>query len=656
MTDSNENITLEELIEKHPLSVRAVGICMRNDLTTLNRLSCHYEKYQTFKNLQGCGERVEYELIELLNKFLFKKEDKTSSLTADIKEIPPSYKDLTPFKKSTLSHHIEYLLSTLTARALNCLIQQCGNSPTKFLLEKVIESDYDFQNIRNAGEKTVQELNNFRDKVKSFIITLNQLPDSELSKEYTRLILKNSFPGLSITFEKDIQGVFDESGRIKLFTLINKLLSEGVAFNASEQKIFEATFCFPKNGNKTLEQIAVELSLTRERVRQLKNNLEEEIGNYFTFILNLNINDICNYEISNSNSLIIIDEEKAKVINRKENVHFTKIFYSVILGILLKNTHSVLGGDEVIHGKRKAKGLRRFRNCYLIEHDLFKSLNFENFLEDVYLKLNEKITDSYSIYFEGYLFDFFKSGSPKHISKIMPICEQLLLHEFDLVIDSDGFLHFERNTKKLTYEYAFEILEQSNSLMTVEEIADAINKKYPELEVNGASIRSSLQREKELFIYIGRSSTYGLRRWEKEQENLKGGTIRDIVEEYLELADVPKHIGEIMEYVLRFRDTNEKNVLSNIKLEENERFTFYDGGFIGIKGKNYAPESINFKKAIGTRFTKAFMSKFNNWNFDDVIAFYVTNYGYTPVQLKYLFENKCNEGEIQIIDNKIILT
>ena len=192
--------------------------------------------------------------------------------------------------------------------------------------------------------------------------------------------------------------------------------------------------------------------------------------------------------------------------------------------------------------------------------------------------------------------------------------------------------------------------------MTVEEIADAINKKYPELEVNGASIRSSLQREKELFIYIGRSSTYGLRRWEKEQENLKGGTIRDIVEEYLELADVPKHIGEIMEYVLRFRDTNEKNVLSNIKLEENERFTFYDGGFIGIKGKNYAPESINFKKAIGTRFTKAFMSKFNNWNFDDVIAFYVTNFGYTPVQLKYLFENKCKEGEIQIIDNKIILT
>ena len=76
MTDANENITLQELIEKHPLSVRAVGICMRNGLTTLYRLSYHFEKYKTFKNLQGCGDKVEYELTELLNKYQFKKEER----------------------------------------------------------------------------------------------------------------------------------------------------------------------------------------------------------------------------------------------------------------------------------------------------------------------------------------------------------------------------------------------------------------------------------------------------------------------------------------------------------------------------------------------------------------------------------------------------
>ena len=160
-------------------------------------------------------------------------------------------------------------MSTLPVRALNCLIQQFGNSPTKTLLEKAVETNFDFQDIRNAGEKTVQELNSFRSKVKSFITTLIQLPDTELSKEYTKLILKNTFPELSKNFEQEIQGIFDESGRIKLFTLINKLLSEGVAFSLNEQKIFEATYCSGAKSNKTLEQVAAELQLTKERVRQL---------------------------------------------------------------------------------------------------------------------------------------------------------------------------------------------------------------------------------------------------------------------------------------------------------------------------------------------------------------------------------------------------
>lgn len=654
MTDSNENIPIEELADKHPISVRAYGICMQNGLITLNRLVHYYHVHKTFKELRGCGDKVEQELISLITNYRPVEHDPQKEVVAEIQAILPSYKDLTPFKKSTLNHHIDYLLSTLSVRALNSLNQQFGNSPTKTLLDKAIETNFDFRNIRNVGEKTVQELNSLRDKIKAFITTLRQLPDTDLSKEYTKLILKNTFPELSETFEQEIQGVFDESGKIKLFALINKLLSEGVAFNINEQKIFEVTYYSDAKSNKTLEQVATELQLTKERVRQLKNNLEDEIESYFSFIQNLNASDICNYEISNSSSLIVIDEEMVNSINSNENVQFTTVFYSIILGILLRNTHSVLGDDEVIHGKRKTKRGRKFRKCYLIEKTVFEIFNFEKFLEDVYLKLNDRITESYSIYFEGYILEFFSSQSLKDISRTKDICEQVLFLELDLIVDSNGFLHFERNTKKRSYEYVFEILEQSNRLMTAEEISEEINKKYPELEITEQNVRSCL-REKELFIFIGRTSTYGLKKWEQEQENLKGGTIRDIVEEYLEMEDDPKHIAEIMTYVLKYRDTNEKNVLSNIKLEENQRFIFYEGGFIGIKGKNYSPESITFKKAVGTRFTKAFMSKFNNWDFDDVISFYVSNYGYTPIQIKYLFENKFNEGEIQIIDNKIIV-
>lgn len=655
MFESNENITLDEITNKHPISVRAYGICLQNGLITLNKLVHYYNVHKTFKEIRGCGDKIEYELKLLISNFRPLDNEPIKEVVSEVQPKMSSYRDLTPFKKSTLNHHIEYLVSTLSVRALNSLKKKFDNAPAKILLDRAIEENFDFRKIRNVGEKTVDELNSFRDKVKKFISTLWQLPDADLSKEYTRLILKNTFPELSNSFEQGIQGIFDENGKIRLFNLIDKLLSEGVAFNLNERIIFEATFSLGPKNNRSLEQIAVELRLTKERVRQLKNNLEDEIESYFSFIQNLNANDVCNYEISKSSNLIVIDEEMVNSINCSEDVRYTKVFYSIILGILFKNTYSVLGDDEVIHGKRKTKRARKFRNCYLIEKSFFEIFEFEKLLEDVYLKLNDKISESYSIYFEGYIFEFYNSQNLNCISKIKDICEQLLYHELDLIIDSNGFLHFERNKKKRIFEYVFEILEKSNKLMTVEEISIELNKKYPELEIMEQNVRSCL-REKELFIFIGRSSTYGLKKWEQEQENLKGGTIRDIVEEYLKLEEAPKHIAEIMSYVLKYRDTNEKNVLSNIKLEENERFIFFDGGFIGIKGKNYGPNTLNFKRALGTRFTKTFISKFNNWDFNDVITFYVSNYNYTPVQIRSLFENKCNEGEIRIIDNKLILT
>jgi hypothetical protein len=591
----------------------------------------------------------------LINNYWLLEHGEQKEIAIEVHNLLPSYRDLTPFKKSTLNHHIDYLISSLSVRALNSLYQQFGNSPTKALLDKAIEIDFDFRNIRNVGEKTAQELNSIRKKIKAFIEILRKLPDSELTVEYTKLILKNTFPKISNTFDHEIQLIFDESGKIKLFTLLDKLISEGVTFNINEQKIFEAIYYSGTKYNRNLEQVAMELQLTKERVRQIKVKLEDEIETYFSFIQNLNANEICNYEISGSSRLIVIDEEKVNSINLSENVQFTRVFFSKILGILHRNTHKVLGNNEVIHGKGKGKQARKYRKCYLIEKSFFEVFDFEKFLENVYLKFVEKITESYSIYFEGYIFEFFSSPNLKDISRIKGVCEELLFHELDLIIDSNGFLHFERNTRKRAYEYVFEILDHSNRLMAAEEILEEIIKKYPELEINEQNVRSCL-REKELFIYIGRTSTYGLKKWEQEQENLKGGTIRDIVEEYLKVEESPKHIAEVIDYVLKYRDTNEKNVLSNIKLEENDRFIFYEGGFIGIKGKSYSPDSIIFKKAIGTRFTKTFIRKFDNWDFDKVIAFYVSNYGYRPIQIRYLFENKCNEGEIQIIDNKVILT
>jgi len=87
---------------------------------------------------------------------------------------------------------------------------------------------------------------------------------------------------------------------------------------------------------------------------------------------------------------------------------------------------------------------------------------------------------------------------------------------------------------------------------------------------------------------VGRTSTYGLRKWENAGL-YKGGTIRKIVKEYLENWNIPKHINDITHHVLQFRDTNSYSILQNVKLMNTDKspFVFYRGGMIGLKRKNY---------------------------------------------------------------------
>ena len=94
---------------------------------------------------------------------------------------------------------------------------------------------------------------------------------------------------------------------------------------------------------------------------------------------------------------------------------------------------------------------------------------------------------------------------------------------------------------------------------------------------------------KERFVYFGRSSTYGLKKWENELDNFKGGTIRKIAHEYLNAYSSPKHISEISNYILKYRsNSTEYSILQNLKLEENGNFIFFINGYIGLSGKIYA--------------------------------------------------------------------
>jgi len=619
MNSNREDILLEELIDKEWLSVRSINICKDADLISLNRILDFYAKKGSFMSIRNCGAKTDKELIEICKKYLVSIPD-----SGDSKEQKESFLEtinlLTPFQKATLNRHFEYLVSNLNVRSYNGFgsIQESLNP--KDVFEKIFSERFNFKNIRNIGNKSVEELEKLKLELIRFVNVLQTIQKDQLSKEYTKLIVKTTFTNLPENFEEQFETVFDENGKIKLFTLLNLLIYSGQLFSEIQQKAFELSYTNYNAINATIDSIANDQNITRERVRQIKSKLEEDIESYFLFISNLVTDDLVNYNVSPQNDFLTIDKLFTYKINNSEGVNFNTNFYSIVFGIFLKKTHSILGDNEIIYGKRKTPNQKKYENCYLINSLLFDCFDFENFVSDIYLKVNEKISESYSLQFQGYLYDFLKEEGTAFFKETYSVCETIIFSEFDLQVDSTGYIYFERTTKKQVHEYCYEILEEASDPMTIDQIVNSVSEKFPDFNTTIDSLRGSLNREKELFIYFGRTSTYGLRKWQSERENLRGGTIRDIVEEYLLKEDSPKHISEIVEYVLQFRpDTNEKSVLSNIKVDESKKFHFFKKAFVGLVSKKYNEKNfqeIENSKSWDEKFIE--LKKFrelnkNNW-------------------------------------------
>lgn len=655
MNSNRDGILLEELIDNEWLSVRSINICKDAGLISLNRILDFYSKKGSFMTIRNCGAKTDKELIEICKKYLA-----SNPVNSEVKEQTESFLEtinsLTPFQKATLNRHFEYLVSNLNVRSYNGLASIQESLNPKDVFEKIFSEQFNFKKIRNIGNKSVEELEKLKLELIRFVNVLQTIQKDQLSKEYTKLIVKTTFANLPENFEEQFESVFDESGKIKLFTLLNFLINSSQLFSETQQKIFEITYT-NNNEYRTLDSVAKDLNMSRERVRQIKSKLEEDIQSYFLFVSNLVADDLVNYNINASDIFLTIDKSFANKINDTEDVNFNITFYSIILGIFLKKTHSILGDNEIIYGKRKTAKQKKYENCYLINSLLFDCFDFEKFVEDIYLKSNERILETYKFHFQGYIYEFLKENGKSFFQEIISVCEKIIFNEFELVVSSDGYLFFEQNTKKPVHQYYYEILEEEDEWMNISDITNVANQKFPFLESKDTSVRGILNKEKHLFIYRGRSSTYGLRKWENEKNNVKGGTIRDIVEEFLTSENTPKHISEILDYVLQYRpDTNEKSVLSNIRVEESNTFCFYSGDFVGLQTKNYNSKDISFKKLIGSHFRNSAFDKMIGWNFNEIVSHYVNSFGYKAVQIEFLIKKKIKEGELKFSqENKLTI-
>lgn len=583
-------MTIDEIYNNQEIKVRSYNVCIRNGLNTITELIEYYLKHHNFYELRNCGQWTNEELIRICNKYqtFTEKNEKSENINL-IDEI---LSNLNRVQRNVINNFISINTNNLSVRGRNALSNflngdfNIRNFSDKILLNK----NFTLSTIDNIGEKTIPELENYIDRVKDFIFKIN-----ETTSEKQLITLKNNFLIQQTFFIFNIPTEISQFGSI--FKLTDFLLKNNAFFSETHNSIIQETLnIYQNHKGKTLEEIAIKYNLSRERIRQIRKDCVNELFEKLSFIKNFNDDLSSKYGIELSSNLIKIDENLAEQINTENETDFSKEFISYIFAVYLNDNFIVIGNiEDILQAKYStSRNRHNWSNIYIISKELPK-IDFISLANDISKRKSERIEETYSFNFKSYLARFMNTIDIESIKLISPIVERIINSEFNLSVDIEDNLIFRRNTSKQAFEYSYEALEILGKPSSVEEITQKVFELYPDYQTDENKIRTSM-KQKDGFIPVGRNSVFGLKKWEQELDDFKGGTIRSITHDFLEQSSTPKHITEITEHILKYRpNSNEKSIYNNLKIDESKTFSFFKDYYIGLNNRNY-PESFEILK------------------------------------------------------------
>ncbi|MFZ4680492.1 MAG: sigma factor-like helix-turn-helix DNA-binding protein [Flavobacterium sp.] len=641
-------MTIEEIYYSEDLSVRSFNVCNDNDLKDLSAILKHYRENRTFDNLRNCGRKSNEELTALCLKYTDYDSNHFSEPLKPEKQLITTITNFTRTQREIVNSFIEINTNNLSNRSKNAITSFLnGNLKIRNISERILANDkFNFQDIKNVGTKTVTELKSFFDTIIDFIEKVAEVEnENDLVALRNRFFIEKTFSISSIPIE-----ILESQS---IFSLVDFLINKDVIFEKNENIIFIKAFkLYDKQPELTLDEIAEEISISRERVRQIRKGILEDLFNNLQFVKQIEDDLYQKYGIDENKMLINIDEDLNVQINEFNDTSFTREFNSILIYLFFSDKFDLIGeiGDVLQPKTFNSRDRHNWGSFYLVAKELTNQFDFNNFVDDIHSRINGRIEETYNFHFKSYLNNFVKNEDSSIISLVFPAAERIINQEFDLLIDLNDDIVFKRNTLKKVPEYAIEALEKLSVPSKIEEIYKIIEKDYPGITKSHDALRGSLQRTSEI-IYFGRSSTYGLKKWETEKEGIKGGTIKDIILDYLEDNNCPIHILELVNEVHKYREeTNAKNIITNLKLDPQKNFIIFNQGFIGLSRRSYNSKLSDLPKFLGKSITH-FIKKNDRINRLKVEAYFSNQLDISHRNMKFIIDYLI-EQQFVFIDNQ----
>ena len=491
-------------------------------------------------------------------------------------------------QREVINQNIALLFSKLSNRSQNALtVYLERNIGLRSIVEKILTNpNFNFLRIRNAGLKSSNELKSFVSDVENCVYHIYSINDEkQLLSHDLMLYLENQYG--QDTIPADL--IQSQS----IFRLVDYFLTHNKLFHGVRNPILKMAIRVKQDQpDITLDAIGQHIDLTRERVRQLRNACLLELGSKLSFVKKAK-DDLTPYlgDALESN-LLFIDDNAQNKINSHCCTSFSKGFISIILQKYLEHRHALVGNCEDVLFVQSVKHRDRhhWKGLYLVDKTIAQNYDFVSFVDRIAYHISARRDEPFSIDFLSYISSFTGITDLSYLFKAKDICETILMAEFDLYLDENDALTFERTIIKKNVEYLVDALRSLGEPNKLESIIEEVQMINPSLNLSEGQFRSLLRNP--LFVAVGKESLYGLSEWELERDDFKGGTIRRLVFDYLRKKQSLATIREICDYVLRYRPhSNERSIIGNLKIDTSLGFIFFGGGFVGLKSIKY-PEDF----------------------------------------------------------------
>ena len=276
-------MTIEEIYHYEDISVRSFNVCNDNELKNLNAILKHYCEHKTFGNLRNCGRKSNEELTSLCLKYINYDSNHFAEPLRLEKQLISTINNFTRTQREIVNTFIEINKNSLSNRSKNAITSFLnGNLKIRNISKRILTNDkFNFKDIKNVGTKTVTELRSFFDTIIDFIEKVAEVNnENELVALRNRFFFEKTFPTSSIPDE-----ILKSQS---IFSLVDFLISKNVIFDKNENIIFLRAFKIYDNITAlTLDEIAEELNISRERVRQIRKAILEKLFSNLQFLKNL---------------------------------------------------------------------------------------------------------------------------------------------------------------------------------------------------------------------------------------------------------------------------------------------------------------------------------------------------------------------------------